>query len=620
MAQRFKIVSLAMVALLSAGIINSVAAFSDGYIVTGSYGASKTYLLDTAGMPVHVWDHSELEDPGNGYACYLLTNGNLLRSGQAPQTVTVSSSAAPRQGTLSEIDAKGNLIWTYMLANDSQMTHHDFKPMPNGNVLCVSFLTKTKEDAIALGFDPELFGGGGGFPKTKWGGMGGSSVEVERIFELQPDRTGAGNHQIVWEWNTLDHFVPITEDAAAHPEKLSGYVGPFFFNQWMHLNGLDYNPTKDLIVFSSRVFSEIFIIDHSTTTAEAATSAGGNYGKGGDILYRWGRPSNYLVKFEYDTVITPEQVIPADTSISHRTGDTTITPERVIPPDTSITRTQVLDTNDYIHVLHCPTWIPEGYPGAGNIMFFHNNVDDGMSELGSSQAVEVTPAVDGAGAFEMTPGAANGPAGPVWVYDPGETGEPMFSASMSSAIKMKNGNTIIHEAYPGGNQSGNSSTIREVNSEGELVWGPLELDPSMWVDSSDTTEEEEEEVSPWGGGGGGGFIAGFNPAKIMYYPSDYVGITALMDQINGTVMEPKKMNGAVKNCLPRIMPGAGVIRFSNVAGTEISVYSLLGRRVAFLNPAGNTAEISKTSLSSGSYLIRVRAEGQVKASRTVSIF
>ncbi|MGC8644373.1 MAG: hypothetical protein ACP5XB_31305, partial [Isosphaeraceae bacterium] len=49
----------------------------------------------------------------------------------------------------------------------------------------------------------------------------------------------------------------------------------------------------DQILLSVHSFSEIWIIDHGTTTAEAATHKGGRSGKGGDLLYRWGNPQAY---------------------------------------------------------------------------------------------------------------------------------------------------------------------------------------------------------------------------------------------------------------------------------------------------------------------------------------
>jgi hypothetical protein len=60
-----------------------------------------------------------------------------------------------------------------------------------------------------------------------------------------------------------------------------------------HMNGIDYNPTLDQIVVSMHFMNSAFVIDHSTTTAEAAGHTGGNSGKGGDFLYRWGNPTSY---------------------------------------------------------------------------------------------------------------------------------------------------------------------------------------------------------------------------------------------------------------------------------------------------------------------------------------
>src|SRR5258708_38272913 len=46
-------------------------------------------------------------------------------------------------------------------------------------------------------------------------------------------------------------------------------------------------------MLSPREFSEAWILDHSTSRAEASGHQGGRYGKGGDILYRWGNPRAY---------------------------------------------------------------------------------------------------------------------------------------------------------------------------------------------------------------------------------------------------------------------------------------------------------------------------------------
>jgi hypothetical protein len=61
----------------------------------------------------------------------------------------------------------------------------------------------------------------------------------------------------------------------------------------MHINGLGYDSVNDLIFLSVNYYSEVWVIDHSTTTGLAATHSGGNFGRGGDLVYRFGNPSTY---------------------------------------------------------------------------------------------------------------------------------------------------------------------------------------------------------------------------------------------------------------------------------------------------------------------------------------
>jgi hypothetical protein len=77
-----------------------------------------------------------------------------------------------------------------------------------------------------------------------------------------------------------------------HPELVDINFGDTK-TDWMHTNSIDYNEKFDQILISVHNFNEIWVIDHSTTTEEAAGHTGGNSGKGGDLLYRWGNPQAY---------------------------------------------------------------------------------------------------------------------------------------------------------------------------------------------------------------------------------------------------------------------------------------------------------------------------------------
>ena len=89
-------------------------------------------------------------------------------------------------------------------------------------------------------------------------------------------------------------------DKKAEAKKLKsiGYVGsPTQRSQrvipdWTHVNAVAYNAELDQIVISVHAFSEIWIIDHSTTRPRPPATPGA-LGQGGDLLYRWGNPRAY---------------------------------------------------------------------------------------------------------------------------------------------------------------------------------------------------------------------------------------------------------------------------------------------------------------------------------------
>jgi hypothetical protein len=165
---------------------------------------------------------------------------------------------------------------------------------------------------------------------------------------------------------------------------------------------------------STPELNEIWIIDHGTTTAEAAGHAGGRRGKGGDLLYRWGNPAIY------------------------RAGGT---------------------ADRRLFFQHNAHWIPKGLPGAGHLLVFNN----GRGRPGGdySSVDELVLPIDENGLYAREKGQAWAPAAPVWSYSAPKTSD--FSSSfISGAHRLPNGNTQIC--------SGANGTIFEVTPEKEIVW------------------------------------------------------------------------------------------------------------------------------------------------------
>ena len=396
--------------LSSIGFIN--AQVYDGYTLFTPMSAfdnsATTYLMNNDYEFLNTWTH----DQGPASMPYLLTDGSIIYPYRVPFP---AMSAGGVGGGIQKQSWDGEILWEYEFANEQYQHHHDVEPLPNGNILIIVWEKKTAQEAYDMGretIDNPL--------NVMW-----SSA----ILELEPESGG-----IVWEWHIWNHTVQDINSELSnfgiiseHPELFDincGSVGndaggPQGANaDWMHINAVDYNPILDQIVISSRTQNEIFIIDHSTSTEEAASHSGGNSNQGGDFLYRWGNPENYGRGDESDRIL----------------GDQ-----------------------------HSINWIPAGYPGEGNLILFNNFHEDNTSAV-----LEFSPPLDGNN-YAIIEGESFGPETWEWIYT-GDITTPM----QGGAFRLPNGNTLITQTH--------TATIIEVDSEGNELWSfTHEGESSYWI-------------------------------------------------------------------------------------------------------------------------------------------
>ena len=413
-----------VVLLINLAVSSSQNVF-EGYTLftpqTGIGGGATTYLMDNDYTIIQSWQHSN----GPASMPYLVSGdepgweNTLLIYPYRVDNPTMESGGVG--GAVQCLTFEGELVWEYELSNSDFQHHHDVEPLPNGNVLLIAWEKKTASEGYAMGRE---------VINNPLNQMWSSA-----IFEIQPN--GSGSAEVVWEWHLWDHLVqdycadcPNYATISNHPELFNinnGAVGstgtPGGANaDWIHINAIDYHEEWDQIVFSSRFQSEIFVIDHSTTTEEAAGHSGGNYGKGGDFLYRWGNPQNYNRGQDIDQIISDQLSI---------------------------------------------NWIPYAFPGENNFILF-NNYHNGSGPWGESAVLEFVPPVDTDGNYTIEEGEPYGPDNYSWSYD-----EDIFSAMQGGSFRLPNGNTLITDC--------DSAHILEVTSEGEIVWEYMYSESSSTV-------------------------------------------------------------------------------------------------------------------------------------------
>ena len=252
----------------------------NGYNLIYPHNQPTVYLLDNCGEIVHTWTDDANFRPGN--IAYIRPDGTVVKT-KRDAVVTDDAIWAGGGGEFVEIrNWENDLIWSFELNDSMRRLHHDIAPMPNGNILMLAWELKTLDESIAAGRDSTKLVQGKLWP--------------DYIIEVDPS-----TDEIVWEWHTWDHLIQDYDPNQSnygmvkdHPELIDiNWDTSNGHPDWMHSNAIDYNFELDQILLSVPTFNEVWIIDHSTTTAEAAGHVGGNSGRGGDLMYRWGNPATY---------------------------------------------------------------------------------------------------------------------------------------------------------------------------------------------------------------------------------------------------------------------------------------------------------------------------------------
>lgn len=335
------------------GLVEFANDHADGYVLIYPDQQGTMYLLNSCGQVVHTWPDSN-SVPGNGSR--LVANGNVLRTYVDEAGGNPFFTAGGNGEHVQIKDWDNTVLWDYTVSSATECMHHDAEMLPNGNVLIIAWELKTIQEAYDAGRDTM--------------GFGYSTLWPEKVIEVQPLLPDSGI--VVWEWHVWDHLIqdhdPLAQNfgvVADHPELVD--INKVYTQNnnpdWLHINSIDYNPALDQIMLSVPFLNEVWIIDHSTTTTDAAGHTGGISGKGGDLLYRWGNAAIY---------------------------------DRGLPSD------QQLFFN------HAALWtgpgLDPGDPDSGKIMVFNNRVQPGVS------AIDLfAPPMDSTGNYVLQPGAAFGP-------------------------------------------------------------------------------------------------------------------------------------------------------------------------------------------------------------------
>lgn len=335
----------------------------DAYVLMNPIDAHSFRLIDKTGARLFGWDiPTDLR-----FDAQLLPDGRILAN--LEQNLG-NDETRFYGGELKLINPDGSFDWEMTWQGPTTISHHDLEMLPSGNILFIA----------VDGYDPVT--------AASMGYAAGTMLLSESLIEVDP-----ATSEVVWRWDAADHFIQDHDpeaasygDPAQHPGRIDpnyGLVLDFQAGDVFHANGIAYDAQRDLIFLSVNNVSEVWVIDHATTTEEAA-------GPAGDLVYRFGNPEAWR--------------------------------------NTAATR--------LFWTQHHPNFVAPGLPGESHLMIFMNGRAIQGRTTDQSVVYELVLPPD----LTQQPGVANEPA-VFWSW----TDPDLFGGHLGSAQRLPGGNTLIAE-------------------------------------------------------------------------------------------------------------------------------------------------------------------------------
>ncbi|MBU2928853.1 aryl-sulfate sulfotransferase [Winogradskyella psychrotolerans] len=254
---------------------------SDTDTTTGTDTSTYILVVDQTGQGADIINHDGDDifswdfDTSIGNDASLLDDGSMLVCLKDNDAAITFGGYG---GVFQKINADQTTDWEVSYSTTTQTAHHDVDYLANGNIIFPVWEELLVSDAAEMGFS------------------GSQDIYPEAIIEMNPV-----TQEIVWEWHATDHLIQDHDSTKLNygtvqdnPNKIDiNYNSAQANGDIMHMNGITIDETNNIIYVTINNYSEIWVIDHSTTTAQAATSTGGNYNLGGDLVYRFGNPLAY---------------------------------------------------------------------------------------------------------------------------------------------------------------------------------------------------------------------------------------------------------------------------------------------------------------------------------------